>query len=142
MWDVVEALESLLPEFEAFGESLSHTMPGVAARTFSLRHARQLHSLGLSCFPVGSDELDERCVALIVNIIKINGLTLKGYVQWQAPSLHHEAETPVCNNPSPDDLAAFCESIRGLLAPLRAAAQRGNPPVSSTRSVALAKARR
>jgi hypothetical protein len=128
MEETVRFLESLLPELAAVGESLSRTLPGVASRTFTYRHAHTLHSLGLSCFPAGSDELDERCVALIVNVFEHDGLSLKGYVQWQAPSFHTEAETAVCENPSADDLAAFHQSVRGLSGPLQAAVQRAKPP--------------
>ena len=130
MDDTVRYLESLLPEMAAFGESVAHALPGVACRTFSHRHADCLHSLGLNCFPIGSDELDERCVALIVNVIDHAGLMVKGYVQWQVPSLHHEAETAVYEDPSAEDLAEFRQAVRGLFRPLRAATERGTGPRS------------
>ena len=120
-------LESFLPELATFGLSLSRVFPDVASRTFSHRHAEMIHSLGLSCFPTGSNELDERCVALIVNVFAFDGLMVKGYVQWQAPSFHQEAETAVFNNPSALDFATISQAVRGLLVPLRVALVRGKP---------------
>jgi hypothetical protein len=127
--EAVRILETaILPELAAFGGLLSREIPGIATETFSLRHAPILHCLGLSCFPAGSGALDERCVALIVNVIDWGGLVVSGYVQWQAPALSLETEIAVCQNPSPEELAAFCPRVRELFAPLRAAVFRGRPP--------------
>ena len=91
----VKYLEAaIMPEMAAFGESLSRAAPWIATETFSHCHATVMHSLGLSCFPTGSNALDAGCVALIVNVFDHVGLSLKGYVAWQFPSHFHEAETP------------------------------------------------
>jgi hypothetical protein len=127
--EVVRALEvALLPELAAFGETLTRQIPGIATETFSLRHVLIVHSLGLNCFPKGSDALDERCISLIVNVIDKSGLGVKGCIQWQAPSFYLEAETAVCQNPSAEELNVFCQRVRELFGPLHAAADRGVPP--------------
>jgi hypothetical protein len=121
--EVVRALQSLMPEFAAFGNLLSQSYPGVESQVFSHRHADAVHSLGVSCFPAGSNELDERCVSLIVNIIELEGLSVRGFVQWQAPSFQIEAETAIFSEPSVDDLVRFRASVRGLLDRLQAAVE-------------------
>lgn len=131
MEEVVRLLEAaLLPELAAFGESLSRAVPCITTETFSHRHAQALHSLGLSCYPTGTDVLDQRCVALIVNVIDLQGLSVKGYVAWQVPSLRTEAETAVYQNPTGQELTTFCHRVRDLFEPLQAAARRGRPPRS------------
>ena len=131
MEEAVRFLEAaLLPEMAAFGESLSRAVPRITTETFSHRHAQVLHSLGVSCYPEGTDALDERCVALIVNVIDQAGLSVKGYVAWQMPSLHQEAETAVYQDPTGQELATFCHRVRDLFESLQAAARRGRPPRS------------
>ena len=128
MEEAVNLLEAaLLGELAAFGEMLSRVDPAITTETFSHRHAPIVHSLGLSCFPTGANALDERCVALIVNVIDHAGLSVKGYVGWQGPSFHQEAETAVHAHLGADGLAEFCARVRELFGPLRAAALRGGP---------------
>ena len=127
MEDAIRYLESMLPEITTFGMALSRERLGVESRTFSHRHSQSVHSLGLSCFPAGSNELDERCVALIVNVFDWDKLGVKAYVQWQATSFYTEAEPAVFDNPNAADLATFSESVRELFLPLQAAIVRGKP---------------
>ena len=136
MEEAVSVLEAaLLADMAAFGDSLSRLLPGIATETFSHRHAHILHSLGLNCFPAGANALDERCVSLIVNVIDHAGLSVKGFVVWQEPSCHEEAETAGYEKLGLEELAEFCQRVRELFDPLRAAALRGGPPRKRGRSV-------
>ena len=112
----------LLPELAILGETLARTKPGIATTTFSHRHALQLHSFGLSCFPAGSDQGDERCVSLIVNVIDIDRLSVRGFIKGGAPSFPTEAETAFFLHPTIDELAVFCGEVRGLFRTLATAA--------------------
>lgn len=125
--EIVCYLEAaLLDELAAFGESLSQSLPGISTETFSHRHATIVHHMGLSCFPAGSDVLDEKCVSVIVGIIGIEGLSVSAYVQWQSPSFHREAETPVHLNPTSQQLEDFCSQVRKLFGRLQDAASRAD----------------
>jgi hypothetical protein len=119
---------TLLQELESFAQSFSQDAPGIATETYSYRHDDILHSLGVNCFPAGTNVLDERCVALIVNVIDFRRLTVKGNVQWAAPPFEIEGETALFENPNSEDLFTFCNQVRALLGTLRNAALRGHAP--------------
>lgn len=123
--DAVKVLVGLLPELEAYGKLLTRDHSRTNCRTFSHRHVDLFHFLGLSCFPIGSNEHDARRVSLIVSIIGINELTIRGYVR-QGVLGRNEAEVVTCRNPSANDLAEFCQSVGELFEPLRAAIERSS----------------
>jgi hypothetical protein len=128
MIDVVAFLESaLLPELRDLGVLIEKEVPTYAVELFSIRHADELHAMGMSCFPKASSPVDPRCVALIVNVIKIDSLTLKGAICWQAPSLVVEAETAIYRDPGDDGLAKFCRDVRQLYNSFKTAVTRGQP---------------
>ncbi len=119
-----------MPRLVDFGRSLSLSDPNIVAETFSHRHAEVTHSLGLGCYPVGTDSQDPRTVALIVTVIAITEPSMKGYVAWQGPSFHYEGETAIYDAFGETELARFAAELDGLLGVLAAAVQRGVPPRS------------
>jgi hypothetical protein len=122
---IVQALESLIPELDAFGESLTQEFPLVRTQTTSRRHDDTLYSVALTCVRTQADELDERCVVLIAYFAEFDAPVLNAFVQWVSPPFRREAQVAECKGPNAHDLAQFCHSVRGLLDPLRSAVRRG-----------------
>ena len=120
----VAQLEVLLPEFQAFGTLLSEAYQEIETKTFSHRHGEREHSMGLACFPAGSNELDAKCVSLIITMIDLKWLGIKGYVAVNRPPYTHEAETCVIRNPSQRSLQRAFPKMRSLLGPFRQTVQR------------------
>jgi len=124
---IVARLEaSFIPRLEAFGRSLMQSNEGIVAEASSHRHADCVHSLGLSCRPIGTEPGDPRTVALIVNVIDREELGLRGFVVWQ--SNHYEGMTAVYDTFEQADFDRFDDEIRELLNTLATAVQRGSPP--------------
>ncbi len=117
-----------MPRLAAFGRSLALSNPRIVAEKFSHLHAEVTHSLGLSCYPVGTNSFDPRTVALIVTVTAINELSMKGYVAWQLPSFHHEGETAIHTVFDEAGFTRFAEELDGLMGVLAAAIERGAPP--------------
>jgi hypothetical protein len=130
MEETVAYLATMLkPALAALGDSLDLSVPGVKTEVFSYRHAVNLHTFGLNCFPRGSDALDANCVAVNVNVLKQDALVVRGFVTWQAPSFKPEAATSAFENPSLQELPGISAQVIDLFAPFRAAVKRGHPIV-------------
>lgn len=115
MNDVVKQFETLLPEFRAFGTTLEACHENVESQIFSIRHSQGVHNLRLNCFPRGSTELDERCVALIVTIIELDSVTIKGYVAVNRSPFPSECETKVFRNPSQRSIRKALQEVKSLV---------------------------
>lgn len=115
MNELVTQLETLLPDFRAFGKTLETRYENVTTKIFSIPHGEGVHNLGLNCFPRDSTELDERCVALIVTISELSRMAIKGYVSVNMAPFVSEFEKKVFRDPSQQSIRRALREVKTLL---------------------------
>jgi hypothetical protein len=133
---VVKALEiKLLPELGNHAAMLKMKFPDFIFETFSLRHANEVHTLGLRCHSNKSTSVRDT-FSLHINVFAIKGISVRGFVGWNSfykdsrgmGRRHFEAMTRSYKNVTSDNLSCLYQEIPKLYAGLKRALKRGHPP--------------
>jgi hypothetical protein len=133
---VVKTLEmKLLPEFENQVAILKKEFPEFIFETRSLRHADQLHTLGLRCHSNKTDSIRD-AFSLHINVFDIKGISARGFVGWNSfytdskgtRRTHFESMTRSYKNLTKDNLDGLFHEIPKLYVGLKRALKKGHPP--------------
>lgn len=128
--------QRLLPELTSLANDLTAVWPGYEMKTFSLRHAEAVHSLGLWCAAPGLDVEDDSR-GIIINVIGFEDLSVRGFVEWETCRCGRASRTGVVveamtRSYSPQSsgggVDAFLLAVPSLYRGLRRAFRRGHPP--------------
>src|SRR5687768_6766663 len=89
--------ERLLPRMAAEAQRLSTAWPTFKCETFFHHTAEGVHSFGIWCASptYRPGEEDDSC-GIIVNVFGINGLSVRGFVQWnRLETIRHGLVAPI-----------------------------------------------